>query len=89
MDSETADGTHEEGEKYCRTSKDFMAMVRRRSMVILDNNVTMDDSTILLHTPEPNSSPAVVSKDQVGQVKAKVPRPGPSKWFWPSLIAKA
>ncbi len=37
-------------------------MVRHRSMVVLDNIVTMDESAILLHTPVPNSSPAVVSK---------------------------
>jgi hypothetical protein len=38
--------------KRVRMSEDFLVVVRRSSMAILVNIVTMDKSAILFHTPE-------------------------------------
>jgi histone-lysine N-methyltransferase SETMAR len=56
-----------------RTSEAFLAMVRRRSMAMLDNIVTMDESAVSFHTPETKQqSRQWLPKGQPGPVKAKV-----------------
>jgi histone-lysine N-methyltransferase SETMAR len=56
-----------------KTSELFLVMVRRRSMLILDNIVTMDESAVSFHTPETKQqSMQWLPKGQPGPVKAKV-----------------
>jgi hypothetical protein len=55
----------DEGE---RMSEAFLTMIRRRSKAMLDNIVTMDESTVLFHTPETKQQ----SKPKPGPIKAKV-----------------
>jgi hypothetical protein len=35
-----------------RTSEEFLKMIRRHSMSMLDNIVTMDESAVFFHKPE-------------------------------------
>jgi hypothetical protein len=44
--------TEEMKKERLRTCKTFMTMVRRCSMVMLDNIVTIDKSAVSFHTPE-------------------------------------
>ena len=56
-----------------RTSEALLAMVRHRSMAVLDNVVTMDKSAVSLHTPEmKRQSMQWLPKGQSGPIKAKV-----------------
>ncbi len=53
-------------------SEDFLVVVRRSSMAILVNIVTMDKSAILFHTPEIKEQyKRWLPKGQPGPVKAK------------------
>jgi hypothetical protein len=65
--------TEEMKKERVRTSKFFLAMVRRRSLSLLDNIVTMDESTVSFHIPETKQqSMRWLPKGQPGPVKAKV-----------------
>ncbi len=65
--------TEEMKTERVRTSKLFLAMVRRHSMSLLDNIVTMDKSAVSFHTPETKQqSMQWLPKGQPGPVKAKV-----------------
>ncbi len=65
--------TEEMKTKRVRTSELFLAMVRRHSMSLLDNIVTMDESAVSFHTPETKQqSMQWLPKGQPGPVKAKV-----------------
>jgi [histone H3]-lysine36 N-dimethyltransferase SETMAR len=56
-----------------RTSEALLAMVRRRSLAVLDNVVTMDESAVSFHTPETKrQSMQWLPKGQPGPIKAKV-----------------
>ncbi len=39
-------------EERVKRSKDFLQLLRQRSLAVLDNIVTMDESAVSLHTPE-------------------------------------
>jgi histone-lysine N-methyltransferase SETMAR len=65
--------TEEMKKERVRTSELFLAMVRRHSMSLLDNIVTMDESAVSFHTPETKQqSMQWLPKGQPGPVKAKV-----------------
>jgi hypothetical protein len=54
-------------------SGDFLALLRRHSLVLLNNIVTMDESAVSFNTPETKSvSKQWVKKGQPGPRKAKV-----------------
>jgi histone-lysine N-methyltransferase SETMAR len=56
-----------------RTCQKFLAAVQRRSMAMLDNIVTMDESAVSFHTPETKQqSKQWLPKGQPGPIKAKV-----------------
>jgi hypothetical protein len=56
-----------------RTSKNFLAMVCRRSMAVLDKSVTIDESAVLFHIPKTKQqSKQWLPKGHPGPVKAKV-----------------
>jgi alkyl sulfatase BDS1-like metallo-beta-lactamase superfamily hydrolase len=59
--------------EWVRTSELCLAMVHCRSMLMLDNIVTMDESAVSFHTPETKQqSMQWLPKGQPGLVKAKV-----------------
>jgi hypothetical protein len=59
-------------ERIC-TCKKFLAMIRGRSMAMLDSIVTMDESAVSFHTPESKmQSKQWTKKGQSGPIKAKV-----------------
>jgi histone-lysine N-methyltransferase SETMAR len=65
--------TEEMKKERVRTSELFLAMVRRRSMSLLDNIVTMDESAVSFHILETKQqSMQWLPKEQPGPVKAKV-----------------
>ncbi len=65
--------TEEMKKERVRTSELFLAMVRRRSMSLLDNIVTMDKSAVSFHILETKQqSMQWLPKGQPGPVKAKV-----------------
>jgi AraC-like DNA-binding protein len=54
-------------------SQDFVKLVQRRSMAVLNNIVTMDESAVSFHTPETKQqSKQWVKKGQPGPIKARV-----------------
>jgi len=56
-----------------RTCTEFIAAVHRRSMAMLDNIVTMDETMVSYHTPETKKqSKQWIKKGQPGPIKAKV-----------------
>ena len=60
-------------EERVRTSTEFVAAVNRRSMAMLDNIVTMDETMVSYHTPETKKqSKQWRRKGQPGPIKAKV-----------------
>ncbi len=60
-------------EERVRTSEKFLALVRRCSMSVLDNIVTMDKSAVSFHTPETKQqSMQWLPKGQPEPVKIKV-----------------
>jgi histone-lysine N-methyltransferase SETMAR len=55
-----------------RTSEEFLKMVRRHSLSMLDNIVTMDESAVSFHTPESKQqSKQWLVKGSPGPIKAK------------------
>jgi hypothetical protein len=60
-------------EERIRTCKKFLAMIRGRSIAMLDSIVTMDESAVSFHTPESKmQSKQWTKKGQSGPIKAKV-----------------
>jgi histone-lysine N-methyltransferase SETMAR len=56
-----------------RTSEEFLKLVRRHSLSMLDNIVTMDESAVSFHTPESKQqSKQWLLKGSPGPIKAKV-----------------
>jgi hypothetical protein len=65
--------TDEMKKERVRTSDLFLVMIGRRSMLLLDNIVTMDELAVSFHTPETKQqSMQWLPKGQPGPVKAKV-----------------
>jgi hypothetical protein len=63
----------EQKEERVRTCTAFIAAVQCRSMVMLDNMVTMDETMVCHHTPETKKqSMQWVKKGQPGPLKARV-----------------
>jgi histone-lysine N-methyltransferase SETMAR len=63
----------EQKEERVRTCSAFIAAVQRRSMAMLDNIVTMDETMVCHHTPATKKqSMQWVKKGQPGPIKAKV-----------------
>jgi histone-lysine N-methyltransferase SETMAR len=60
-------------EERVRTSTEFVAAVNRRSMAMLDNIVTMDETMVCYHTPQTKKqSKQWIKKGQPGPIKARV-----------------
>ncbi len=56
-----------------KRSEDFLQLLRRRSLAVLDNIVTMDECAVSFHTPETKrQSRQWVKKGQQGPIKARV-----------------
>jgi histone-lysine N-methyltransferase SETMAR len=65
--------TVDQKEKRVEMSRDFLQLVQRQSMAVLDNIVTMDESAVSFHTPETKKqSKQWVKKGQPGPIKARV-----------------
>ena len=63
----------EQKQERVRTCTEFLAMVQRRSLAMLDNIVTMDESAVSFHTPETKQqSKQWLKKGTPGPIKAKV-----------------
>jgi histone-lysine N-methyltransferase SETMAR len=56
-----------------RTCRDFVAAVQRRSMSMLEDIVTMDETMVCYHTPETKKQPKHwIKKGKPGPIKARV-----------------
>ncbi len=65
--------TEEMKKERVRASEAFLAMIHPRSMAMLENIVTMDESAVSFHTPEPKQqSKQWLKKGKPGPIKAKV-----------------
>ncbi len=63
----------EQKEERVKRSEEFLQLLRRRSLAVLDNIVTMDESAVSFHTPKTKrQSRQWVKKGQPGPIKARV-----------------
>ncbi len=80
--------TEDMKEEKVSTWEVFLSMVRLRSMVMLDNIVTMDESVVSFQSL--SSSPSNgCQRASLVLSRPRPMRPGPSRWYWPSSTPRA